>query len=378
MFSLFKSNTIKPKVTFKGTCKSYPVASSTHHLSDGLLLSIGVYEHSNKTEVILFNPTTHQKIKEVELEKKYRAVTDLPDNKILLRLESRMLCHPEYKKEQYNLVILDCHSLEIVEWIETPDKCELRTGWLLLENQRFATLDHSNRDNVFKILIHDLKTKIYNQPASSALQIDRSDNCAFAELRQLANGTFACRVLGSINGYFKVLLLERTPGAETEFNLTGTINPWERLAGSTPSGDFVELLNGDILTYHSSSVNFEIWRGTERVDHWHIKSYGKFLTSKVFPMPDGEHILISSGLSELLLFNMKTRHLQKVNLNGFIPYEVSISPEDQVVIRAGRYDSDDEQYHTLLVADFKKFLTQTKAEEYDSSGKYQRLCNSSD
>lgn len=376
----------KADISLYGDCKSYIAASSTYRLSNGLILSIGKYkpnskDKKNQTEVILFDVHAKTKIAEAILPENYTVFSNLFDNKLLL-------CSEDNK----HIDVFDCNTLKIVGSVAGNFNDYDR--WLSLGDQRFVSVEHphyGNKNAPFRLIIQDLATKTFNQPASLPLPINEQDAVCMGDrsyinvdhLSQLTNGQFACLVRGHNTGYFSVILFDRTPGAEYEFQIAGVIKPaqesWGLNDSSTPKVKYVGLPNGNILTYHLSGQDFQLWHGAECIDTW---SWGKnvkcddkvfrqgFWTYQVVPLPDSENLLINSRV-KLFIFNTKSHEIQAVDLGKFEPEDVYMCPDGKAIVRAQEIRDTFAVNNTLLLVDFSKILPKNAhnkiANDVDSS-----------
>lgn len=397
MLSFFKSNSIKPNILFKKDLNTYIPYTKVYPLTNGYILSIGCDENDiNKArKFVLLDPKTNKKIAE-NAAHPYEVVAFLSENKLLLSYEDfdKKVSSKFGDGFRHHYDILNTDTLswdnnsesDLLKSLNSikDDKFYHAKDWLPLGNKKFVAVlkrRFEHKEDEFRLVIHDLKNRVFNQPASLSLPIDCKAACGNSDpffmrvkLIQLANGQLACKVKGHNTDYFKIFLFDRDPKVENQFVLTGTIHPTqEKFDRSEPEGEFVALPNGNILTYLPSGRSFQVWHGTECIDHWrwvskrNAKSNSKedipcsdidydkgFWSNKVYAMPDCKHLLILSRENKCYLFNMETRKLKPIDLGKLKPFKAKVTSDGKALILADCYDPPIE--NRLIVAKFNKVL----------------------
>lgn len=381
MFAFFKSLAgAKPHIAFQCHSESDIVFSDLLPMPDSTLLSIGNDRNKNSTIIELIDPIKHKKLREITLEDKYKFLCTFSDKQLLLYDD-----HAFSKK----LFMFDYHTLNKEEFAGIKID---RSNWVEIGNKKFASFSLPNYKNealAFQIVTHDFNTNEFNQPASLPLPKDKERGYGMSggELIKLANGQFACQLLGHNTNYFKVFVFDKTDDAKYPFKLAHILEPSrENSHESLASGHFVGLPNGDILTYHASGQNFEVWHDGECIDYWSWgsthQSYAQnnkdyiqcndktfnhgFWTNKILPMPDNEHLLCLVFGVKLFLFNMATGTMNAVKLGNIKPYDIDVFPNGQVIVRGNQ--GSQAHAHQLFFVDLpemqpyaKKFEEMTSA-----------------
>ncbi|RAP37038.1 hypothetical protein B1207_06340 [Legionella quinlivanii] len=216
-------------------------------------------------------------------------------------------------------------------------------------------------------MLHDIYCATEGRPVSAPIDVGADDGY-FSNLTKLATGQYIFKYSGYNCDDFKIFLLNKKEQANGafQFELEGKIEPLkEHSIDSHGSGDFAALPNGDILTYHRSGRNFQVWQDTKCIKKWgwwlneQIKlscsdeTYKKgFWTRKMIPLPDNEHVLVLVWGVKLFLFSLKTNLLTPVDIGNHYPYNVSVRTNGQVLVQT----SQDHTNNNLLLLEFKEML----------------------
>lgn len=396
MFSLFSrranTNATKPSTLMQKTCQ-HDLISNMIHLPNGLMLSGGeVKANNNKVNLELYDPIKKTKIASRQLESQgFPRFLCMSNEWTLIRCED--------SGYQY---VVNSSTLESDKKLEAElnkQKLHFYDG-AYVEAQQFATLCHldstsdptnlADRDK-YVVMMHDLSTLKFNQPASNILTLPKDASSAgtgqMANFKSLSNGLFACQVVGHNTSCFQILVFKREqkePGSPIQFTHINTLHPkTETSSQSRASGHFISLSDGKILTYHASGKHFQVWQadgdGRQCVDEWSWHEKGVtcndpifergFWTDKIVSLPDGKHLLFQVQNEKLFLFNMETRVVKPVELDRpeLRPWDIELGENGQVGVRM-TYDRFRDT--RLVCIDFQEMIAYRQAvkDQLDTTG----------
>lgn len=348
----------KPSILMQQTCQ-HDLASTMMQLPNGLILSGGKIEKDNQiVNLELYDPINKTLVANRRLESRGHP-------RFLCMSKEWVLIKCEYSSYQYVVNSLTLQSDKKLEAELNTQKLDFYDG-VYLGGQQFATLSEYSQDT-YVIMIHDLSTMKFNQPASAILTFSKEASAGghMLDFKKLPNGLFACRVKERNTSSFQVLLFKREPGATFEFTQIKALHPkTERSSSGSASGSFIGLSDGRILTYHSSGKHFQIWQTDGQcVDEW---SFHKDVTcndetfkrglwiNDVASLPDGKHLLIQVLGEKLFLFNMKTRLIKPVDFGKLelTPWDMEVCSNGQVAVRMTHKHKDTR----LVYIDLKEMM----------------------
>ncbi len=370
----------KPSILMQQPLQSDAV-SNLMTLPNGLILSGGTLRELNDpVNLVLYDPINKTQVASRRLEScGYPRFICMSNEWILIKCD--------YSDYQYVVNASTLQSDKTLEAELNIHKLDFYNG-VYLGKQQFATLSCADKDNRFGgpyvIMVHDLSTMTFNQPASSILTVPEEASAAgigsIGAFKELPNGLFACQVYGHNTSCFQVLLFKRDPGSPIRFTHIDTLYPEvQRSSSSAASGHFVGLSDGRILTYHESGNHFQIWQDGKCVDQWSWHNdvtcddatfKNGFWTHNVIPLPDGEHLIIHPLGEKLFLFNIKNRVMKPVDLEDLAlrAWNVKVCPNGQVALIM----SDKQNQSKFLHIDLKEMIhyRQEVTNQLDSVGLY--------
>ncbi|KTD43381.1 hypothetical protein [Legionella quateirensis] len=325
---------------------------SMHCFSTNGLLFIDIDEDKKQTQLYLFDLDTNRTKMCKVLDKPYRFIGHLANTHLILK-----------NLNSDDLLILETRNFEIANQL-THQLCINPQLLGLVEFKAVTAVKTENTMNqeegAFHIVMHDLQSMIFDSIVSVPIPMDHP-SYQVGPLVKLANGHFACSVTGDNSDYFKVILFKKISNEHLDFRVIGVINPTKQHNNSSSSlSAFVGLPDGNVLTYHASGLDFQIWKGTECIERWSWRDIqcsdklftNGFWTNGVFPLPDSEHLVILASHVNLFLFNMRLKTMKIVQLQGYYPQQIEVCTNGQVIIRA----TQDLKKYVLLLVDFKEIL----------------------